>query len=197
MPAPLSDGTRPWLGGEPPTRAPTASPLGAPALRSVKIEEFAPPRSRLPLLLTLVVLLVAGLIWAATMLRPVDPGATPTRSPSPSATGSGLPFLTPDERYSGRWEILDHHWIDSGLEVEIRIAVDKGPFRYSFLAFENSGVDASEPNPGSQQPLFSGAPIATGKEESGWLFFPLERGPATIILATDAGNQMSALAVNG
>lgn len=196
-PAPLSDGLRPWVGAQPSEPARSA-PLGGPALRSVKIDEFAPPRSRLPLVLTLVVLLVAALIWGATMLRPAPPA--PAAAPTPSATSPtarGLPFLTPDERFAGRWEIVEHRWTDSGLEVEIRLTVDKGPVNYSFLAFENSGVEATSPTPGSDQPQFSGLPIETGQEESGWLFFPLERGPATIILATAGGNQMSALPVVG
>lgn len=190
---------RPWVGSQPTGPAGPATPLGGPALRSVKIDEFAPPKSRLPIVLTLVVLLVAGLIWGATMLRPdtPTPAATPTPTATASPTAPGLPFLTPDKRFTGRWEIVEHRWTDSGLEVEIRLAVDKGPMNYSFLAFENSGVEATSPTPGSDEPQFSGQPIGTGQEESGWLFFPLERGPATIILATAGGNQMSALPVGG
>ncbi len=198
-PAPLSDGGRPWVGGGPPKAQEGANPLGGPSLRPVKIEEFAPPSSRLPLLITLVVLLVAGLIVGATMLRQGAPAASAssTASPTRTAAASGLPFLTPDARHAGRWEILEHRWTDSGLEVEIRISVDRGPFSYSFMAFENDGVVATNPDPGSQPPQFSGLPIATGAQESGWLFFPLDRGPATIILATAGGNQMSALPVSG
>jgi hypothetical protein len=165
----------------------------------VNIDEFTPPRSRLPLLITLVVLVASALIWGATLLRPASPATGPSASPSPSATprGSGLPFLSPDERFAGRWEIVDHRWTDSGLEVEITLAVDRGPVDYSFVAFNNAGVDATEPTAGSDQPQFSGQPIQTGQKESGWLFFPIERGPATIILATSGGNQMSALPVGG
>lgn len=167
----------------------------------MNIDEFAPPRSRLPLLVTLVVLVVAALIWGATLLRPASStaGANPSASASPTATssGSGLPFLSPDERFSGRWEIIEHRWTDSGLEVEITLAADRGPVNYSFVAFNNAGVDPTESTAGSEQPQFSGLPIPTGQKESGWLFFPIERGPATIILATAGGNQMSALAVSG
>ena len=108
-----------------------------------------------------------------------------------------MPFLSPDERHSGRWEIVEHRWTDSGLEVEITVAADRGPVNYSFIAFNNDSLDATDPTVGSAQPQFSGQPIQTGQQESGWLFFPLERGPTTIILATAGGTQMSALAVSG
>jgi hypothetical protein len=165
----------------------------------VNIDEFSPPRSRLPLLVTLIVLVIAALIWGGTLLRPASSAVSASPSPSPTATStaSGLPFQSPDERYSGRWEIVDHRWTDSGLEVEITLAAERGPVNYSFVAFNNAGVDATESTPGSQQPQFSGQPIPSGQRESGWLFFPIERGPATIILATAGGNQMSALAVSG
>jgi hypothetical protein len=167
----------------------------------VNIDEFAPPRSRLPLLVTVIVLVVAALIWGATLLRPTAPATTASPKPSASQTStaraSGLPFQSPDERLSGRWEIVEHRWTDSGLEVEISLAAERGPVNYSFVAFNNAGVDPTEPTEGSQQPHFSGQPIPSGQQESGWLFFPLERGPATIILATAGGNQMSALPISG
>ncbi len=200
-PTPLSDGSRPSVGLQAPVSAQAGAPLGGPALRSVNIDEFAPPRSRLPLLVTLVVLVIAGLIWGATLLRPAAPsaGASPSASPSASPTPRqpGLPFLSPDERYSGRWEIVEHRWTDSGLEVEITVAADRGPVNYSFVAFSNTAMEATESVTGSDQPQFSGLPIPTGQTESGWLFFPIERGPTTIILATAGGNQMSALPVSG
>ena len=197
-PAPLSDGSRPSVVARPPAANASGAPLGGPALRSVKIDEFTPPRSRLPLLVTVVVLVVAALIWGATLLRPASVLAgPPSATSSPTPSGSGLPFVSPDERFSGRWEIVEHHWTDSGLEVEITVAADRGPVNYSFVAFNNAGADATESIAGSEQPQFSGQPIPSGQKESGWLFFPLERGPTTIILATSGGNQMSALPVSG
>ena len=199
-PAPLSDGSRPSVGVRPPGANEPGAPLGGPALRSVNIDEFAPPRSRLPLLVTVIVLVIAALIWGATLLRPASsavPATSPSASPTTTSSASGLPFLSPDERFSGRWEIVEHRWTDSGLEVEITLAAERGPVNYSFVAFNNAGVDATESTAGSQQPQFSGQPIPSGQKESGWLFFPIERGPATIILATSGGNQMSALPVSG
>lgn len=196
-PAPLS-GEALSSGGGRKGQPPPAAPLGSPSMRSVKIDEFVPPRSKVPLLVTLIALLAAALIFFGTTMRPALPGPTAT-SPAPSATDTlpGLPFLTPDDRFSGRWEIVEHRWTDAGLEVEIRIMVDHGPVSYSFVAFENTGVEATDPDPGSQPPRFSGRPIDSGEEETGWLFFPLTRGPATVILADEGRYQMSALSVPG
>ncbi|MCA0296352.1 MAG: hypothetical protein LCH96_13810 [Actinobacteria bacterium] len=201
-PAPLSDGGRPSVAREPQVAPPRSTPIGG-QLSSVKIDEFAPPRSRLPLVVVVVALLVAGLIWAGTAWRgqqDITAGSSPSpsaSSPGATSTASGLPFVTPDQRYNGRWEVLRHQWTDSGLEVEIRLAADKGPISYSFLAFGNNDVQATNASPGSQNPKFDGLPLQTGQEATGWLFFPLERGASTIILATASGNQMSALAVAG
>lgn len=200
-PAPLSGGGRPSVGETPPP-APSRGPvLGASELPSVTITEFAPPRSRMPLVVALIAVVVAGLIWAGTALASPQPGsaasASPSARPTVTASGPGLPFVTPDERYTGRWEILRQQWTDSGLEVEIRVMADRGPIDYSFVAFGNDDVQATTAQPGSQQPQFSGMPIQSGSQETGWLFFPLRRGAATIILGTAAGRQMSALPVSG
>jgi hypothetical protein len=196
-PTPLSAGGRPSFGGERTSPPESAQALGGPAMPSVSIQEFAPPRSRLPLLVAVVAVVVAALIWAGTTLRAPQPtpAAGPTATPTASPTAAGLPFVTPDQQNTGRWEILNHRWTDSGLEVEIRIAADQGPVTYAFVAFGNDDVQATDSEPGLQSPQFSGMPIQTGNEETGWLFFRLERGPSTIILTTAEGNQMSALPV--
>ncbi|MFT4110247.1 hypothetical protein [Propionicimonas sp.] len=200
-PAPLSDGGRPSFGAATPPSQPSDRPLGGSSLPSVTIEEYAPPRSRLPLLVAVIAIVVAGLIWAGTSLR--APQASPSTGPSagatPTATASapGLPFVTPDQSVSGRWEILEHRWTDSGLEVEIRVYADQGPVTYSFMAFGNDDVQATASEPGSQNPRFSGRPIDTGGSETGWVFFPLQRGASTIMLYTASGNQVSALPVAG
>ncbi len=198
-PAPLSGGGRPSVQRGPAPRPEPGTPLGGSSLAPVSIGEFAPPRSRLPLVVTLVAALVAGLIWIGTSMRPpqAPPAPSPSASPSSSTSAPGLPFVTPDQRYAGRWEILSHQWTATGLEVEVRIAVDRGPVSYSFLAFGNNDVQATEAEPGSQQPQFSWSPIPSGGEETGWLLFRLERGATTIILAEAGGSQIAALPVTG
>lgn len=168
----------------------------SPVTNALSIGQFAPRRSVLPALLLLVGVAAAVLIWMGT----TRPAPVPAPSPTPTATsttGSGLPFVSPDERRSGRWEVVEHRWTSDGLEVSIRISVDRGPVTYSFLAFENSTLEATDPEPVNNRPAFSGRPIATGEQETGWVLFRIKRGPTTVILASEAGNQMSALSVPG
>lgn len=167
----------------------------------MNIGEFAPPRSRLPLVLTALVLVVLAVVVLSGVFRTMIPAVTPTLTPTPSASATsarpGLPFTTPDERYWGRWEILDHRWTRSGLMVEIRIHVDNGPLGYSFMAFENQGAEVINPSPGADSPPLTGASIPTGGIETGWVYFVMDRGDSTIILADEDGKQMSALVIKG
>lgn len=193
----MSGGNRPDPSAQTPATA-TSTPLGGPDLPATKIDEFAAPRSWWPVVVAVVAVLAAALIWASTSLKPAVPSATkPSATPAATTAEPGLPFVSPNERYSGRWEIVSHEWTDDGVEVEIRISVDRGPLSYSFVAFENSSVTATDPSPGSHSPRFSGYPIETGEAETGWLFFPLQRGQATVILANAGGSQMSALPIPG
>ena len=195
-PAPLSGSERPSLAGAPQQRATPPPALGSQP--STTIGEFTAPRTVWPVVIVVVAVLAAVGIWASTTLRPDLPSASkPSPTPVATATASGLPFVSPDERYSGRWEIVGQEWTDSGVELQIRISADRGPVSYSFLAFENTGVMATDPQPSTHLPRMSGFPIATGEEETGWIFMPLARGQATLILANAAGQQMSALGIPG
>lgn len=197
------------LGGQPgpgtpsgPTegRRPT-DPFGRAAPQAVHIEDFAPPKSKAPLIVTLAVGVALALVILASTLRPGLLASVPTVTPTPSASTtvseSGLPFTSPDERFNGRWEIMDHRWTDHGLMVQVRIKVDRGPLGYTFMAFENQGTDVIDPSPGADSPVLSGRRIPSGGEETGWVYFSMARGDATIILANEAGRQMSALVVQG
>ena len=180
-------------------RRPT-DPFGDPPVQPVRIEDFAPPRSRVPMFVTLAVLAALALVLLGGTLRaylPVPPASSPTPTVATPSALPGLPFTTPDERARGRWEILDHRWTASGLMVEVRIHVDHGPLGYSFMAFENQGTEVIEPSPGADSPALTGSSIPTGGVETGWVYFLMTRGDATIILANEEGRQMSALVVEG
>lgn len=186
--------------GPPEGRRPT-DPFGRADPQAVHIEDFAPPKSKAPLIVSLAVGVALALFLLASALGPGllanVPRATQTPPSTAAASESGLPFTSPDERFNGRWEILDHRWTEHGLMVQVRIKVDRGPLGYTFMAFENQGTEVIDPSPGADSPVLSGRRIPSGGEETGWVYFSMDRGDATIILANEAGRQMSALVVQG
>jgi len=196
-PAPLGGGQHaPGTPRHDPTR-----PLGAPPPEAMNISAFAPPKSKLPWLVGLVVVVVAVLIAATATLQPgglfAGPAssASPTPTPSPTSTPPGQPFTASDGRVNGRWQVVERRWTDEGVQVKIRVAVDEGTLRYSFLAFSNDAAEVVYPSPGADRPEFGTMPINRGEEREGWLFFPAYRADMTLILANEIGRQISALVV--
>lgn len=145
-------------------------------------------------LITLV-LVIAGGIYVRSL-----PAAEPSAGPAPSRTaaaGPGHPFTTPDGQQGGRWEILDSAWTDEGLQLQLRINSDKGSISFSFMAFANASTDLVTPTSSPRQPDISTGTASPSRSATGYVFFPMARGDATIILANGAGRQMSALLVKG
>jgi hypothetical protein len=197
---PVPPGGAPHVPGTPgydPTR-----PLGAPRPEATNISAFAPPRSSLGWLVGLAIVVVAVLIAVTATLQPggflAGPAApaSPTPTPSPTSTPPGQPFTASDGRVNGRWLVVDRRWTDEGVQVKIRVTVDEGTLRYSFLAFSNDAAEVVYPSPGADDPEFGTMPINRGEEREGWLFFPAYRADMTLILANEIGRQISALVVS-
>ncbi len=194
-PAGPSSGARPPHGpGYDPTR-----PLGPQPAGRASISDFAPPRSRAPWLIGLGSLLVAVVIILTATLPTGWPGgsasASPTPTPSPTQSLPGQPFTTTDGRVDGRWEVVERRWDDTGVEVMVRVAVDRGTLRFAFLAFSNDAVEVLYPSPAGDQPEFGLLPIAAGEQADGWLHFATPRADLTLILTTEVGRQISALVI--
>lgn len=173
--------------------------IGAPPPASVSINQFAPPPNRTPLLITLAALVTLVLVIGGGIYVRSLPAAEPSPSPSPSQTaaaGPGHPFSTPDER-KGRWEILDSVWTDEGLQLQIRIYSDSGTISFSFMAFSNASTEVVTPTNSPRTPDIRKGIAYFSDPVTGYVFFPMARGDATIILATGTGRQMSALPVKG
>ncbi|MFT4216888.1 MAG: hypothetical protein QM619_06845 [Micropruina sp.] len=175
--------------------------LGPQPLASVSINQFAPPPNRTPLLITLValitlVLVIGGGIYVRSLAgNQPAPGASAT--PTATAAGPGHPFTTPDGRRSGRWEILDSTWTDEGLQLQLRIFSDSGSIDFSFMAFSNASTDLVTPTGSPRSPDLQTGTSTPGHPATGYVFFPMPKGDATIILANGSGRQMSALPVKG
>lgn len=194
-------------GGQPypgqPGQAPGFDPrqaLGAQPPAHVSIDQFTPPPNRTPLLVTIaalitLVLVIGGGIYVRSLSE-----AAPSTSPSPSGTaaaGPGQPFSTPDERQKGRWEILDSSWTDEGLQLQLRLYSDSGTISFTFLAFSNASTEVVSPSVSPRSPDIRKGIVYGSEPVTGYVFFPMSRADATIILATGTGRQMSALPVKG
>lgn len=185
-------------GGQPafdPTKA-----LGEPPPAAVSIDQFRPPPNRTPLLVTIGALVVLALVLGVgtyLRLQPVQPSASP--SPSASAPAApGQPFDTPDGQQSGRWEILEHKWLDEGLQLRVRVSSDKGPITFRFRAFGNASSEAISPSSSiDAAPDIRSGTASPAAPVTGYVFFAMPRQDATIILTTGGGFQMSALPVTG
>lgn len=172
-------------------------PLGPGRPDATQIEQFTPPRSPLPWLIMVGAVVIAGLIlFTATLSnRPPTPSASPSPAASTAPAKPGHPFVSPDGRVEGRWEVVESRWNDEGVEINLRIAVDKGTLWYSFMAFSNDAVEVLEPGVTMLSPALGWEPIEEGDERVGWIFFPTYRADLTLLLATEFGRQMSALLI--
>lgn len=168
--------------------------------RPVDINAYAPPRrggGGWWLLLLGGVLL--GLVLAALFARPPAAAPEPTPAAAPTeASAPGRPFTMPGAPNSrGRWELLSHEWSDAGLTARVRVTSDAGRVSYGFLAFSNTGTEVYEPERGAPTPEIGSGSLQVGQTIEGHLFIPMPRGDATLILTTETGRQVSALAVSG
>lgn len=170
--------------------------------RPVDIDAYAPPkRGGGGWWIALVAVVLVGGVLAALFLRPAAPAPTPAPTPTPAASsdasGPGMPFTLPDQQSRGRWEVVSHTWSDSGLTARVRISSEAGRVTYAFVAFSNQGTQVYEPETGAPDPEIGSGRLTSGETIEGNVFIPMPRGPATLILTTQAGRQVSALPISG
>lgn len=189
--------------GQPPANQPwqfdPANPVGPQPSARVDIRQYAAPRASTPVLVGLVAFVVLlGVVFAGFFLKG-GPGPAASARPSASASASsrsGMPFAMPlDPSSTGTWEILDRQWTSEGVTVHVRIAADAGRVSYAFIAFPNSGTEAVRPVPGARSPELTSGVLNAGEATAGYVFLPLKREAATLILTTSAGRQISALPI--
>lgn len=142
-----------------------------------------------------------GIVLGGLYARFVAPSPSPTATPTPTRSvpsGPGLPFEMPNNpTNNGRWEILDQLWENDGVSLRIRVSADSGQISYAFAAFPNNGKQAVQPEFGTRTPIIDRGYLRAGETETGWVFLPLPRDDATILLTTAQGLQISAQAIKG
>ena len=171
--------------------------------RPVDIDAYAPPRQTgATVWLVVAAAVLAGIVLAVLFIRvPGTPVVEPTTTPTPTSTastsaGPGMPFTMPgNPGAQGRWQLLSHAWTDAGLVVRVRIWCDRDTISYGFVAFSNSGALTYEPETGAPEPEIGSGQLRSGNSITGYVFVPMPRGSATLILTTSSGRQVSALAI--
>lgn len=176
------------------------APLGQQPLPTNDIGRYAPPRQTGPIVAVVagIVVLVAVVLAGLGLQGSLTPTASPTPTPTAGAsTRPGHPFQMPNNaRATGRWEVLGREWLDEGVLVQVRVSCDTDVCSYGFTSFSNTGSSSVDPVSSPREPQISRGTLQAGQSASGYLFLPLPRGSATLILTTSAGRQISALPID-
>ena len=67
----------------------------------------------------------------------------------------------------------------------------------AYRAVANNGSEVYDPTPGGPTPELDTGRLNAGKSAEGYVRIEMPQGPATLILTTQAGRQMSALPISG
>ncbi|MDR1236759.1 MAG: hypothetical protein LBK28_00800 [Propionibacteriaceae bacterium] len=168
--------------------------------RPANINDYAPPRTNIALIVVAVVvgaLLLGVLLMLTQPYLPIAPTQSPT--PTPSSTSAqpswGMPFMTEDGICQGRWEITSQNWRDDGLDVSIRVSSDQCPFNLFFSVVSNEEAFSYEPVVDGSFMEYTGLHLQSGQERSGSLFFPMTKTSSIIMMTDDNYAQLSALEV--
>lgn len=193
---------QPHQGFGQPYPPPGHTPLGQQPLPSDDITRYAPPRQNGPIIAAVLGVVALLVVVAAGLLLPRTPAA-PVAAPTPSASTPGgvadrpgQPFIMPNNASAtGRWQVVDHEWTDEGVLVQVRVACDTQTCSYGFTAFPNDGRNSVDPVTSPRQPQLSRGSLQAGQSTTGYVFLPMPRGAATLILTTSAGRAISALPI--
>lgn len=179
--------------------SPGQTPLGQQPLPSNDIGRYAPPKPRGPVVaavvgaVVLVAVLVAGFFLQG---QSVAPAPTPNATAQGTSGLPGQPFIMPNNSAAtGRWQVLSREWTDTGVLVQVRVSCDSETCSYGFTSFSNTGSTSVDPITSPRQPQLTRGTLQAGQSTTGWVFLPLPRGAATLILLTSAGRQISALPI--
>lgn len=197
-------GSQPWWSQPPGATPPGPAPLGPAPLRRPEPATFAAPHSRLPAVLTVIVVGVVGLVVVlATIMAhradqqaavPAAPASAPS-TPHVTATKDSIDFTTSSG--TGRLTILDHTWQDaqtdqgSALLVRVRLVCTTGTVGYDpfdFQAFDAAGNLFDLAAEEARGPILGVGTLAPGEQVSGTVAFVIPRGEVTLLMSDDASS---------
>ncbi len=190
----------PWNSGFPsaPTSDPRA-PFGATPYPGTDISDFAPKKSRLPAIISIVaivfavLIVVAGTIYSSLPKPAPTATATPSMKPEPAPSGKGVPFQAGEA--SGFWEELDHKWTDDSVRVQLRVAITSGSTELDFYAFSHASSKTFNPVRNPEDRFRHPVKLNTNEVAVGWVEFKVPREPVTLVMASDSA-QVSGILID-
>lgn len=195
----LPQAAPPGVPGPPP--APGYAPLGQQPLPRNDIARYEPPRQQGPVLWVAlgIVVLVAVVVLGLFLQRPGPPPVsevTPSPTPGRTANLPGHPFTMPsNSAATGRWQIIAQQWTSEGVLLDVEVACDTEMCSYAFTSFAQNGATSVDPEPGPRSPALTKGILEAGESARGYVFLPLTRGTAMLVLTTSGGRPISALPI--
>jgi hypothetical protein len=176
-----------------------ASAAPPPTEPTTAINQFAPKRSKAPVLVALAGIVIAGVV-VYTANRPAQPSAQPTPTATKSVTASatprdGTPF-TVNSSTAGTWKITEHQWSDTGLDIRVQVRLSSGTMRCNFMAMSQSGNQIAHSKVSAKTPNFgTDRTITAGDSATGWMHFQIEHSPTTVFIGVNGNSQVQAIEV--
>jgi FlaG/FlaF family flagellin (archaellin) len=205
-PTPSGPSFVPWAPGPG-----NASPIGPPTPgRSAR--SMAKPPSRLPIVISVAVILLVAVVVAAASLvahfadtQVRAPVSSKQPIPQITAQGDRIEFTTSDG--SGQLILLRHSWLSSGpvpptsgsyLRVEVELtctagAVDYDP--YNFQVFDQTGRLFETATEGAGDAMLESGTLYPGERVRGTVAFDMPHSEATLLMSDDSNQTVTALKV--
>jgi FlaG/FlaF family flagellin (archaellin) len=172
---------------------------------------MAKPTSRLPIVISVAVILLVAVVVAAASLvahfADTQVRAPVSKQPIPQITAQGdrIEFSTSDG--SGQLILLRHSWLSSGpipptsgsyLRVEVELtctagAVDYDP--YNFQVFDQTGRLFETAIEGAGYAMLESGTLYPGERVRGTIAFDMPHGEATLLMSDDTNQTVTALKV--
>lgn len=190
-----------------------SEPVGSASARSPDPASYAPPRSRLPAVLSAVAVGVVAIVVAVASLlaHRADQVGTPAprrtvATPQGGAAEDSIEFTT--RTGAGRLTIVDHSWQEarndgtgndpgSSLQVKVRIECTSGALDYDpfdFQAFDAGGslFDLAAEEVRGQ--ILGVGLLQAGEQTTGLVAFVIPRGEVTLLMS-DSATSVTALKI--
>lgn len=216
-PTPSGPAFTPWVvagGASAPDDSEAAAPFGRQPLPPPELAALTPSPSRLPVLVTaVVVLLVSTVVLAATMMAYRSDSRISQPAPMTTPIGSVVPLREDSIEFastdgSGRLVVLGHSWMSAGaqrpvsgsyLQVQVELICTSGSIAYDpyfFQAFDATGRLFDVTSSGATQRVLGSGTLGPDERVTGFLTFDMPRGEVTLLMSDDAAESVTALKIS-